>query len=100
MALIILGIVLFIGFVFVFLLLMPRPSAAGALLEQVTRPVRIPTELPARRSALNVDRCARPFTLRRSLFAPEPNPDLARRLLLPRDLTPCDAAGFLVARCA
>src|SRR6266436_3431474 len=40
MALIILGVVLFIGFVFVFLLLMPRPSAAGALLEQVTRLVR------------------------------------------------------------
>ncbi len=100
MALIILGIVLFIGFVFVFLLLMPRPSAAGALLQQVTRPVRLPTELPAWRTALNVDRFARPFTLVRSLFSPEPNPQLVRRLLLAGYRKPAHADIFLGSRLA
>src|SRR6266568_2858608 len=100
MALIILGIVLFIGFVFVFLLLMPRPSAAGALLEQVTRPVRLPTELPAWRTALDVERFARPFTLVRSLFSPEPDPQLVRRLYLAGYRKPAHADIFLGSRLA
>jgi len=100
MALIILGIVLFIGFVFVFLLLMPRPSAAGALLEQVTRPVRLPTAVPAWRAALNIDRFARPFTLVRSLFSPEPNPQLVQRLYLAGYRKPAHADVFLGSRLA
>src|SRR5260370_1967363 len=100
MALIILGIVLFIGFVFVFLLLMPRPSAAGALLEQVTRPVRLPTAQPAWRTALDVDRFARPFTIMRSLFSPDPDPQLVRRLLLAGYRKPAHASRFLGSRLA
>ena len=54
MAFFVLGICLFVGFVFLFLLLTPRPSAAGALLQEVTRPVRA-ANAPAWRSALDVD---------------------------------------------
>ena len=52
MAFIVLGVCLFIGFVFMFLLLMPRPSAAGALLQEATRPMRIEADVPAWRSAV------------------------------------------------
>jgi tight adherence protein C len=100
MALIILGICLFIGFLFLFLLLMPRPSAAGALLHEVTRPIRIEAGVPAWRSAIDVDFLARPFTLVRSLFAPEPNPDLVRRLMLAGYRNPAHADIFLGSRLA
>ena len=81
MTLIILGICLFVGFLFLFLLLMPRPSAAGALLEQVTRTARTGDDVPVWRAALNVDYLAKPFTLVRRLFSPEPDPD--RRAVRP-----------------
>ena len=100
MTFIILGICLFIGFVFLFLLLMPRPSAAGALLHEATRPMRIEQDVPAWRSALNVDYVARPFTLVRGLFTPEPNPDLVRRLMLAGYRKPAHADIFLGARLA
>jgi tight adherence protein C len=99
MGLIILGICLFIGFVFVFLLLTPRPSAAGALLQEVTRPVR-QTNMPAWRTALDVDYLAKPFTLIRSLFTPEPDPKLVRRLMLAGFRKPAHADIFLGARLA
>ena len=99
MGLIILGICLFIGFVFLFLLLMPRPSAAGALLQEVTRPVR-QADIPAWRTALDVDYLAKPFTLIRSLFAPEPDPKLVRRLMLAGYRKPAHADIFLGARLA
>src|SRR5256885_16202844 len=82
MTFIILGVCLFVGFLFLFLVLMPRPSAAGALLEQATRTNRVTNEVPVWRTALNVDYLARPFTLVRRLFSPEPDPDLVRRLTL------------------
>jgi tight adherence protein C len=100
MAFIILGICLFIGFLFLFLLLMPRPSAAGALLHEVTRPIRVEAAVPAWRSAIDVDFLARPFTLVRSLFAPEPNPDLVRRLMLAGYRNPAHADIFLGSRLA
>ena len=99
MGLIILGICLFIGFVFLFLLLMPRPSAAGALLQEVTRPVR-QADIPAWRTALDVDYLAKPFTLIRSLFSPEPDPKLVRRLMLAGYRKPAHADIFLGARLA
>lgn len=99
MLFIVLAICLFIGFVFLFLLLTPRPSAAGALLQQVTKPVR-PLDTPAWRSAVNVDILAKPFTLIRSLFAPEPNPQLVRRLMLAGYRKPAHADIFLGARLA
>src|SRR5580765_4442526 len=94
MAFLVLGICLFIGFVFLMLLLMPRASAAGALLQEVTRPVR-PTDAPAWRSALDIDYLAKPFTLIRSLFTPEPDPKLVRRLMLAGYRKPAAADLFM-----
>jgi tight adherence protein C len=96
---IILGAGLFIGFLFLFLLLAPRPSAAGALLQEVTRPERM-ADAPAWRSALDVDYLAKPFTLVRRLFAPEPDPKLARRLMLAGYRKPAHADIFLGSRLA
>lgn len=100
MTFIILGICLFIGFLFLFLLLMPRPSAAGALLEQITRTNRVADNIPAWRSALNVDYLAKPFTIVRRLFSPEPDPDLVRRLSLAGYRKPAHADVFLGVRLA
>src|SRR6266700_3088744 len=100
MGLIILGVCLFIGFVFLFLLLMPRASAAGALLHEVTRPMRTEVDVPAWRAALDVDYLAKPFTLVRSLFTPEPDPQLVRRLMLAGYRKPASADIFLGSRLA
>ena len=100
MTFIILGICLFIGFVFLFLLLMPRTSAAGALLQEATRPMRAEAAAPAWQSALNVDYLAKPFTLVRSLFSPEADPKLVRRLMLAGYRKPAHADIFLGARLA
>jgi len=97
MTLVILGVCLFVGFLLLFLLLTPRPSAAGALLQEVTRPIR-PTGAPAWRSALDVDYVAKPFTLVRRLFAPEPDPKLVRRLMLAGYRKPAHADIFLGSR--
>jgi len=99
MGYIILGVCLFVGFLFLFLLLTPRPSAAGALLQEVTRPVR-QADSPAWRGALDVDYLAKPFTLIRRLFAPEPDPKLVRRLMLAGYRKPAHADIFLGARLA
>jgi tight adherence protein C len=99
MGLFVLGVCLFVGFVFLFLLLTPRPSAAGALLQEAVKPVR-PTAQPAWRTALDVDYLAKPFTLLRSLFAPEPDPKLVRRLMLAGYRKPAHADMFLGARLA
>jgi tight adherence protein C len=100
MTFIILGICLFIGFVFLFLLLMPRTSAAGALLQEATRPMRADTAPPAWQTAINVDYLAKPFTLVRSLFSPEADPKLVRRLMLAGYRKPAHADIFLGARLA
>jgi len=99
MGLVVIGVCLFIGFVFLFLLLTPRPSAAGALLQEVVKPVRS-TAQPAWRTAFDVDYLAKPFTLVRSLFAPEPDPKLVRRLMLAGYRKPAHADVFLGARLA
>src|SRR5438445_5556541 len=100
MTFIILGVCLFVGFLFLFLLLTQRQSAAGALLQEVTRPSRIQADMPAWRTAVDVDFLAKPFTLVRSLFAPEPNPQLVRRLMLAGYRNPAHADIFLGARLA
>ena len=100
MALIILGIILFVGFLLLLLVLMPRPSAAGALLQEVTRPIQLESEVPAWRAALNVDYLAKPFTLVRSLFSAEPDPQLVRRLMLAGYRKPAHADLFLGSRLA
>lgn len=95
----ILGICLFVGFVFIFLLLAPRPTAAGTLLQEAVRPVHS-AEAPAWRGALDVDFLAKPFTFLRSLVASEPNPDLVRRLMLAGYRKPAHADIFLGSRLA
>lgn len=99
MSFIVVGIVLFVGFLFLVLLLMPRPSAAGALLQEVTKPLRA-ADVPAWRSAVDVDFLAKPFTLIRSLFSPEPDPKLVRRLMLAGYRKPAHADIFVGARLA
>jgi len=99
MTLIALGVCLFVGLVLVFLLMAPRPSAAGALLQEVTRPVRA-SGAPAWQSALDVEYLAKPFTIVRSLFAPEPAPKLVRRLMLAGYRKPAHADIFLGLRLA
>ena len=100
MTFIILGVCLFVGFLLLFLLLTQRQSAAGALLQEVTRQGRGQLEVPAWRSAVDVDFLAKPFTLVRSLFAPEPDPQLVRRLMLAGYRKPASADIFLGARLA
>jgi tight adherence protein C len=100
MTYIILGVCLFIGLLLVVLLLMPRPSAAGALLQEATRPMGFETRVPAWRSAINIDYLARPFTLIRGLFSAEPDPQLARRLMLAGYRKPAHADLFLGSRLA
>jgi tight adherence protein C len=95
----VLGVCLFVGFVFVFLLMTPRTSAAGALLQEVTRPVRA-SGAPAWQNALDVDYLAKPFTLIRQLFSPEPDPKLVRRLMLAGYRKPAAADLFLGLRLA
>src|SRR6266700_585494 len=99
MVFIVLGVCLFIGFAFLLLLLMPRESAAGALLQEVTRPVG-QVDTPAWRTALDVDYLAKPFTLIRSLFTPAPDPKLLRRLMLAGYRKPAHADIFLGCRLA
>src|SRR5260370_5202908 len=100
MGFIILGVCLFVGFLFLFLLLTQRQSAAGALLQEVTRPVRGQAGVPAWRTAVDIDVLATPFTLVRSLVAPEPDPQLVRRLMLAGYRKPASADIFLGARLA
>src|SRR6266567_6231904 len=100
MTFIILGVCLFVGFLFLFLLLTQRQSAAGALLQEVTRQGRVQADLPAWRTFVDVDFLATPFTLVRSLFAPEPDPKLVRRLMLAGYRNPAGADIFLGSRLA
>jgi tight adherence protein C len=99
--LIILGICSFVGFFLIFIFTMPRSSAQSTLLEQVSREARNEAERndPVA-SAVNLDVMAKPFTLFRSFFSSEPDPDLVRRLLLAGYRKPAHADLFLGARLA
>ena len=100
---IIVGICLFMALLTLFLFLLPRTSAESVLLEEVVRDVRQREEgiLPSRWGALvNLDRFAKPFTIVRKLFSPEPNPDLVRRLSLAGYRKPSHADIFLGVRLA
>src|SRR2546427_3516189 len=82
---IVLGLILFIGLLFVFLFMLPRTSPASDLLhevaQQATHP-RLESVPPAWRSALSADSLAKPFSIFRRFFTTEPDPALVRRLLL------------------
>jgi tight adherence protein C len=82
---ILLGFCLFLGFLLLFLFMLPRPSAESALLEEVTREARRPEgESSSSQSwrVLSADLLAKPFTFLRRLIAAEPDPELVRRLML------------------
>jgi tight adherence protein C len=99
MKFLILGMVLFFGFLLLaLLLLLPRPSAAVALLEQATGTSRIGEPIPVWRAALNIDFLARPFTIIRMFFSAEPNPELVHRLALAGYHKPAHADVFLGLR--
>jgi tight adherence protein C len=97
-----LGVALFATFLLGFLLLIARSSRQNALLEKATKGVRQQGELSGGSwyGMLNPELMAKPFTLVRSLFSPEPNPDLVHRLSLAGYRKPFHADIFLGARLA
>jgi tight adherence protein C len=97
---ILLGIGLFVGFLALFLLLLPRSSEGNVLLEQAAQQVRARETAVTGVSRLNTDALAKPFTFVRSLFSREPNPDLVRRLSLAGYRKPSHADIFLGVRLA
>ena len=95
------GLTLFAVFALGLLLMMGRPSAQSALLEEVTRDVRqAGATTAAWRSAVSTDFLAKPFTAFRRFFASEPDPDIVRRLLLAGYRKPHHADIFLGSRLA
>ena len=93
----------FIGFLVLFLLMLPRSSAQTALLEQVTRDARVSSEESESRSwrsVVSTDFLAKPFGAIRKLMTPKPDPELVRRLLLAGYRKPAHADIFLGARLA
>jgi tight adherence protein C len=100
---ILLGAASFATFLLIFLLLMARTSAQSILLEKATREVREQPETAGWRSwrtALNPEFMAKPFTLVRSLFSPDPNPEFVHRLSLAGYRRPFHADVFLGAKLA
>ena len=98
-----LGVALFATFLLGFLLVMARSSRQNALLEKATREVRqqAETSVPGPwYSIFDAELMAKPFTLVRSLFSPEPNADLVHRLSLAGYRKPFHADVFLGARLA
>jgi tight adherence protein C len=82
---VLLGVALFATLLLLFLLIMSRSSAQSVLLDRVAREARQDVELPGPHlwhGLINVELIAKPFTFVRSLFTPEPNADLVRRLSL------------------
>ncbi len=99
---ILLGVGLFATFLLLFLLLIARSSAQSVLLDKVARSTRqgFEAQTPRMWWAINPELIAKPFTFVRSLFSPEPNPDVARRLSLAGYRKPYHADVFLGARLA
>jgi tight adherence protein C len=95
------GLTLFAAFALGLLLLMGRPSAQSALLEEVTRDVRRAgaTHAPWR-AAVSAAFLAKPFTALRRFFASEPDPEIVRRLMLAGYRKPHHADIFLGSRLA
>src|SRR5213596_3547132 len=93
----------FIGFLLLFLLMLPRSSAQTALLEQVTRDARASAEETEGRSwrwLVSTDFVAKPFAAIRKLMTPKPDPELIRRLMLAGYRKPAHADIFLGSRLA
>ena len=97
---IILGLSLFVVFAATLLWLVGRPATQGALLDEVTRPIRQPDYESAARPSVRLDLLARPFTALRRLFSPEPDPEIVRRLMLAGYRQPYHADVFVGSRLA
>ena len=99
---IVLGLGLFVTFLALFLFMLQRPSAESVLLKEVTREARHEdgSARSSWRSLFSSDSLAKPFTLVRKFFSPEPNPDLVRRLSLAGYRKPQHADLFLGTRLA
>ncbi len=97
---IILGLSLFVVFAATLLWLVGRPSTQGALLDEVTRPIRQPDYEPAALPSVRFDLLARPFTVLRRFFSPEPDPEIVRRLMLAGYRQPYHADVFVGSRLA
>ncbi len=97
---IIFGILAFVGFFLIVLFMLPRSSAEGVLLDEVTRQARSAQNVGTQtaRSGVDVDWLAKPFALFRRLFSGEPDPDLIRRLMLAGYRKPAHVDIFLGAR--
>jgi len=98
-----LGFCSFLGFVFLFLFMLPRSSAQSALLDKVAREARGSNEegeVQSWRSVLSADEIAKPFSVIRRLVSSEPDPGLTRRLMLAGYKKPAHADIFLGARLA
>ena len=97
-----LAVGLFATFLLLFLVLMSRSSAQSVLLDRVAREARQEAAIGVAplRGWFNPELVAKPFTLVRSLFASEPNPDLVRRLSLAGYRKAFHADVFLGARLA
>jgi tight adherence protein C len=98
-----LGLCLFVMFLVVFFFMLPGSSAESSRLEEVTRQARGVEGRPNSKvwsSGLNADFLARPFTVFRKFFSPEPDPTLVRRLMLAGYRKPAHADIFLGARLA
>lgn len=97
---ILIGIGSFIGFVILFLLMLPRPSEGTVRLEEVAHEVRAREQAVTGTMKFNSEAVAKPFTFVRSLFSSEPNPELVRRLSLAGYRKPSHADIFLGVRLA
>jgi tight adherence protein C len=95
---ILLGCGLFVGFMLLFLFLLPQRSTASALLEKVSQEPRQIAGEGRLQAAFNTDFLAKPFTMFRKFFSPEPDPDVVRRLMLAGYRKPAHADMFLGAR--
>lgn len=97
---IVVGAVLFAGLLTLLLLILPNPSPASVLLDEVAQQERHPEGKgsSAWRSAASADLLAKPFASFRSFFSTAPDPGLVRRLMLAGYRKPAHADIFLGAR--
>lgn len=95
------GIGTFAAFMLGLVLLMSRSSSQAALLEQVAREARRTGAVTGPwRPSLRSDAVAKPFTVLRTFFSPEPDPEIVRRLMLAGYRKPHHADLFLGMRLA
>ena len=101
MIIILFGVGLFAVFMLGLLLLLNRASSQGALLEQVAREARRSGSVSGPwKPAIRSDLVAKPFTVLRSFFANEPDPEIVSKLMLAGYRKPHHADLFLGMRLA